>query len=155
MTVSVLKNSDGDMILHDTINGKTINIENECVESFVAAVESIANKTGFGSIMVSNEKRRGKMIDLNGMAESVLETAKMREEKGQLKSDTMSIMKHCAGEVCEAVEAYSICYRFRGKIYEEELADIITCALIAAANEGADIEAALLRVQEKNARRAE
>lgn len=99
------------------------------------------------------------MIDLNEMSRTALKTAKMREEKGQLKSDTMSIMKHCAGEVFEAVEAYSICYRFRGKIYEEEfadeLADIITCTLIAAANEGADIEAALLRVQEKNARRAE
>ena len=99
------------------------------------------------------------MIDLNGMAESALETAKMREKKGQLKSDAVSILKHCAGEVCEAVEAYSICYRFRGKIYEEqfadEVADIITCALIAAAQEDIDIEAALLRVQEKNARRAE
>lgn len=99
------------------------------------------------------------MLDLNKMARDALAVAKKREEKGQLKSDTMSILKHCAGEVCEATEAYSIMFRFRGEIYKEnfadELADVITCALIAAAKEGVDIEAALLRVQEKNARRAE
>ncbi len=94
------------------------------------------------------------MIDLNGMSRSALETAKARERKGQLKSDTMLILKHCAGEVVEATEAYGVCHRFSGEIYEEEfadeLADIITCALIAAAQEDIDIEFALKRVQKKN-----
>ncbi|MCM1221592.1 MAG: hypothetical protein NC548_44650 [Lachnospiraceae bacterium] len=104
------------------------------------------------------------MIDLNEISRSALETAKARERKGQLKSDTMSILKHCAGEVCEAVEQWGVLNNSRKNNYNhygvldrfsEELADIITCALIAAANEGVDIEAALLQVQEKNKRRAE
>ena len=99
------------------------------------------------------------MIDLNELAQDALAVAKKREKKGQLKSDTMSILKHCAGEVCEATEAFFHWKYFKGKknknCLTEELADVITCALIAAAKEGVDIEAALLRVQEKNARRAE
>ena len=103
------------------------------------------------------------MIDLNNMAREALETAKKRERKGQLKSDTMSILKHCAGEVVEAAMSYTMCLESQGECeYESlqrdfayELADVITCALIAAAEEDVDIEAALLRVQEKNARRAE
>ncbi len=104
------------------------------------------------------------MIDLNKAARYALKTAKEREKKGQLKSDTMSILKHCAGEVCEAGAAYAEIGAFDENGYAidtdvidfaNELADIITCALIAAAQEGVDIEAALLRVQEKNARRAE
>lgn len=101
------------------------------------------------------------MLDLNKMARDALETAMKREEKGQLKSDTMSILKHCAGEVLEAVDEYTRRYpkhhSYSAPLYRdefgEELADVITCALIAAAKEGVDIEAALLRVQEKNQRR--
>lgn len=102
------------------------------------------------------------MLDLKELARNALKTAMKREGKGQLKSDTMSILKHCAGEVCEAVEAYAYWETCslsevgtREDNFAEELADIITCALIAAAKESVDIEAALLRVQEKNARRAE
>lgn len=103
------------------------------------------------------------MIDLNEMSKTALETANTRERKRQLKSDTMSILKHCAGEVVEATEAYSLigAYSSIGEYigceeidFADELADIITCALIAAANEGVDIEAALLRVQDKNKRMA-
>lgn len=99
------------------------------------------------------------MIDLNELARDALKTAKKREKKGQLKSDTMSILKHCEGEACEAVEALFHWKYFKGKRNKnhlaEELADVITCALIAAAKEDVDIETALLRVQKKNARRAE
>lgn len=103
------------------------------------------------------------MIDLNKLAQDALKTATEREKKGQLKSDAMSILKHCGGEVCEAVEAYARLADSDNEIYDaplkeryaEELADVITCALIAAAKEDVDIEAALLRVQEKNAGRAE
>lgn len=87
------------------------------------------------------------MIDLNEMSRAAFKTANKREEKGQLKSDTMSILKHCAGEVVEATQAHNDCYWnccnfFREQIkkkefkmrFANELADIITCALIAAAN---------------------
>ena len=104
-----------------------------------------------------------KMIDLNELAQDALKTAKKRETKGQLMSDTFSILKHCAGEVCESVDAYSRLAGSDNEIYDailksqyaDELADVITCALIAAAREDMDIEAALFRVKEKNARRAE
>jgi len=103
------------------------------------------------------------MIDLNRMSRIALKAAKKRETKGQLKSDTFSILKHCAGEVCEATNAWTRWEEvddeaFNKKLktnFADELADIITCALIAAAREDVDIEVALLRVQEKNARRAE
>lgn len=103
------------------------------------------------------------MIELNKIAYNALKTAKEREKKGQLKSDTMSILKHCAGEVCEATDAYARWCEIDDEnvnkslktAFADEVADIITCALIAAAQEGVDIELALLRVQEKNARRAE
>lgn len=102
------------------------------------------------------------MIDLNEAAQDAPTTAKKREKKGQLKSDTMSILKRCAGEVCEASMAYTLYLEPNDEFepealkrdFADELADIIICALIAAAQEGVDIEAALLRVQEKNARRA-
>ncbi len=101
------------------------------------------------------------MIDLNEAAQDALATARKREKKGQLKSDTMSLLKHCAGEVCEASMAYTLYLELQGECepealkrdFADELADIITCALIAAAEESVDIEAALLRVQEKNALR--
>ena len=67
-------------------------------------------------------------------------------------------MKHCAGEVCEAVEAYSDYLYEDSKGHHDklaaELADIITCALIAAANEDIDIEKALKDCQQKNEARA-
>ncbi|MBD5442111.1 MAG: hypothetical protein HDR34_01690 [Treponema sp.] len=108
------------------------------------------------------------MIDLNKLARYALKTAIKREKKGQLKSDTMLILKHCAGELCEATEAFFNWIYFKRDRNKEnladELADVMTCALIAAEREGVDIEAeregvdieaALLRVQEKDARRAE
>ncbi|MCM1321600.1 MAG: hypothetical protein NC041_07000 [Bacteroides sp.] len=79
------------------------------------------------------------------------------------------MLKHCSGEVVEAMQAFTDCYwnccnffsrtddeKKEFKIrFADELADVIICALIAAEREDVDIEAALLRVQEKNAMRAE
>lgn len=103
------------------------------------------------------------MIDLNEMSRVALKIAKVREKKEQLKSDTFSILKHCAGELCEATNSLARWEVIDDEMHNkklktdfaDELADIITCALIAAAREEIDIEGALLRMQEKNARRAE
>lgn len=111
------------------------------------------------------------MIDLNKMAKDALSIALKREEKNQIKGDTISILKHCAGEVVEATEAYFLLKHLEGlndksvdfeyvkshaeTNFADELSVIITCALIAVAQEGIDIEAALRRVQEKNKRRVE
>ena len=98
------------------------------------------------------------MIDLNEHAQKAQEIAFNRWKKKDVDYHTPAILKHCAGEVCEAVEAYSdYLYEYikgRQDKLAEELADIITCALIAAANEDIDIEKALQECQQKNEARA-
>ena len=98
------------------------------------------------------------MIDLNEHAKKAQEIAFNRWKKKGVEYHTPAILKICAGEVCEAVEAYDqYLYEYiesnRNKL-AAELADIITCALIAAANEDIDIEKALQDCQEKNEARA-
>ena len=98
------------------------------------------------------------MIDLNKHAQKAQEIAFNRWRKEGVEYHTPAILKHCAGEVCEAVEACSEYYydyieSYRNKL-AAELADIITCALIAAANEDIDIEKALQECQQKNEARA-
>lgn len=98
------------------------------------------------------------MIDLNEHAQKAQEIAFNRWKKKGVEYHTPAILKHYAGEVCEAVEAYDqYLYEYiesrRNKL-AEELADIITCALIAAANEDIDIERALQDCQQKNEARA-
>ena len=92
------------------------------------------------------------MIKLNEHAKKAQTIAFNRWRKKGVEHNTPAILKHCA------VEAYS------DYLYEDskgrrdklaaELADIITCALIAAANEDIDIEKALQDCQEKNEARA-
>lgn len=98
------------------------------------------------------------MIELNEHAQKAQEIAFNRWKKKGVEYHTPAILKHCAGEVCEAVETYDqYLYEYiesrRNKL-AEELADIITCALIAAANEDIDIERALQECQQKNEARA-
>ena len=95
------------------------------------------------------------MIDLNEHAQKAQEIAFNRWKKKGVDYHTPAILKHCAGEVCEAVDAYSdYLYEGRQDKLAAELADIITCALIAAANEDIDIEKALQECQQKNEARA-
>ncbi len=107
------------------------------------------------------------MLDLNELAKQSQEIAKKRAEHG-LDADTTGCLKHCAGEVIEALDAfdewqtdlklgndYPDWYVDYKKEYAGELADIIICALIAAANSNIDIEQALKDCIEKNRKRAE
>ena len=98
------------------------------------------------------------MIDLNEYAQKAQEIAFNRWKKKDVDYHTPAILKHCAGEVCEAVEAYNqYLYEYIESNRNElaaELADIINCALIAAANEDIDIEKALQDCQQKNEARA-
>ena len=112
------------------------------------------------------------MIDLNELAKQSQEIAKKRAEHG-LGADTAACLKHCAGEVIEALDAFDkwqedlkfgavsmgvtdpdwyVDYK---EAYSGELGDIIICALIAAANANIDIEQALKICVEKNRKRAE
>ena len=94
------------------------------------------------------------MIDLNELAKESQKIAQKRAEHG-LKSDTMTCLKHCAGEVIEAVEAYKDYPPVNLYDYASELADVIICVLIAAANDNLDIEMAISEKVAKNRLRAE
>lgn len=99
------------------------------------------------------------MIELNEHAKKAQEIAILRGFKNDIKHDTPAILKHCAGEVVEATEAYNNYLHEDSKTHREELAgelaDIITCALIVATNEDIDIEKALQDCQQKNEKRAQ
>lgn len=83
-------------------------------------------------------------MNLNEASQKALEIA---EERG-IHENTMEALKHCAGEVLEAVESYT---RFVYSPKEEqdnfadELADIIICVLSVSAFENIDIEQAISR----------
>lgn len=98
------------------------------------------------------------MINLNEHAKKAQEIAFNRWYKNDVAYNTPAILKHCACEVCEAVEAYNKCFYADSKAHRDELAaelaDIITCALIAAANEEINIEKALQECLLKNEARA-
>lgn len=94
------------------------------------------------------------MLKLNDLAKQSLLLAKQRG----MQTDVLSALKHCGGEVVEAAEAFTK-YNMLGekKDYDSlslELADIIICALSASAEEKIDIEQALNKAMQKNARRA-
>ena len=82
--------------------------------------------------------------------------------RGQYKNngrDVIDALKHCAGEVLEANEAYNDWTFLEAdetlkEHFENELADIIVCVLSICGQEGINIEKALERVFEKNERRA-
>ena len=98
------------------------------------------------------------MLNLNDLAEQSLTIAKQRG----LNTDTISTLKHCAGEVVEATEAFTVVQtsgdffraQERKELFASELADIIICVLTASAKEGIDIEKAVNEAMQKNAKRA-
>ena len=100
------------------------------------------------------------MIDLNKLSTDAYIIAKKRELNGaKIKADTISMLKHCAGEVMEATEAYcDFVYEMTDEYeekFQDEVADIMTCCFIISGYMNFDIELALNRVMEKNRLRAE
>lgn len=103
------------------------------------------------------------MIDLNFISKIAFEYSKAREKNGSVeKGSTLNLLKHCAMEVVEATDAYTILCKSaiddefkQRKDFSSELADVIMCILIIAAQENLDIEEALKDCLEKNRKRAE
>ena len=92
-------------------------------------------------------------MDLNKASFRACEIAKKRG----LKETAFDILKHCAGEVLEANEAYNN-WSFIDKdnlkqAFEDELADVIMCILSLCGAENIDIEKALERCFIKNEQR--
>ena len=100
------------------------------------------------------------MIDLNQLSTDAYIIAKKRELNGaKIKADTISMLKHCTGEVMEATEAYcDLVYEMTDEYeekFQDEVADIMVCCLIISGYMNFDIELALNRVMKKNRLRAE
>ena len=93
------------------------------------------------------------MLDLNNIARQSLKIAEHRK----LETDALSTLKHCAGEILEAVESYT---RFvyspneEKDTFPDEMADVIMCILTLSSKENIDIEQAILNCLEKNRKRA-
>ena len=83
-------------------------------------------------------------MNLNEASQKAYEIARKRG----INETTFEALKHCAGEVLEAVESYT---RFVYSPKEEadnfcdELADIVICVLSISAKENIDIEKAIAR----------
>lgn len=100
---------------------------------------------------------QNQVTGLNKMAARAYEISKLRHQ------DPVLVFKHMAGEVLEAQEArlQYLAHIWRGEDiaayeqeYADELADVIICALSAAARSELDIEAALERKMMRNEQRA-
>lgn len=93
------------------------------------------------------------MIDLNKLSKdnlSVSETRVKNGDFGKRQNSVTELLKYCAGEVVEAMEAYN---SFSKSEFTSELADVITCILIIAAKENINIEVALKDCNKKNKKR--
>lgn len=94
-------------------------------------------------------------MNLNEAAENAYKSALQRQHNGA-DVKVAEILKHCAGEVIEAQEAFILWkYDAHDPVkYAEELADVIICALIAAGRDEIDIEKAVNEKMQINAQRA-
>ncbi|MCM1321610.1 MAG: hypothetical protein NC041_07050 [Bacteroides sp.] len=102
------------------------------------------------------------MIDLNELAYKAYSVSCVRAQKDGVGVQALNLLKHCATEVVEAMNAYDA-YEFeentekREILYKDfagELADIITCVLIIGAKEPViNMEKALQQCLEKNKKR--
>lgn len=93
------------------------------------------------------------MIDLNNISSQSLKIAEFRKQE----TDALSCLKHCAGEIMEAVESYTkfvFSPNEEKDSFPDELADVIMCILTLSAKENINIEQAILNCLEKNRKRA-
>lgn len=100
------------------------------------------------------------MLDLNELSKMAYEnTCKRAEYEPEIKTGTIETLKHCAGEVVEATEAFIGYDNHKTGINKTclagELADIICCVLTICGKESIDIEYALTMCMTKNTNRAE
>lgn len=112
--------------------------------------------------LVEEPKVEVKPLSLNEIAKLSYENAKKRENNGgHISTETRAMLKHCATEVVEAVEAYTnwswdLTHQAECKdSFASELADIICCCTIIAESELIDLDKAVADCLEKNRKRAE
>lgn len=107
------------------------------------------------------------MINLSKLSTVALDIAKARKVDDVDKpGGTVRLLKHCAGEVVEAADAYREYVNTLECVEDEdermlvsvrpfamELADVVMCCLVMAELNGVDMELALLECLKKNKRR--
>lgn len=97
-------------------------------------------------------------MNLNAVAQELHELSIKRAENGaHLDNTNIGLLKHCAGEVIEATNAYTrwkysdlTDIDFEREAVIDELADVIACILILCAAENIDVEKALTLCIAKN-----
>ena len=99
-------------------------------------------------------------MDLNEVSLWAFEISKKRNQYKGDGNDTIRALKHCAGEVVEAVGAYDDWSLLDSPIdrkqdFADELADVIICILSISGSEKIDIEQAISRKMLINEGRAE
>lgn len=96
------------------------------------------------------------MIDLNGMAERMMDVAKIREKNNPLanSTDTIDMIKHLAEEVVEVAMAYSDMDNSGTNPFKSELGDVMCMAMLICERWSFDIEELLNKTLEKNIERA-
>ena len=91
-------------------------------------------------------------MDLKKASEKAHEIA----QKRGLNENTIQALKHCAGELLEAVVAYTR-FGYSGReeadTFPEEIADVVMCIFSICGAENIDLEKALNSVFEKNIER--
>lgn len=98
-------------------------------------------------------------MDLIKASGKAYEIAKKRGQYEGDGKDVIRALKHCAGEIIEANEAYNnwtFCdiEAVLKQQFEDEIADIVMCCLSICGAERINLEKALERVFEKNEKRA-
>ena len=121
--------------------------------SFILAFNYNFNRYKYG--LENQREGEEEMINLITASCRAYDLAKRRG----IKETTFEALKHCAGEILEANEAYNnwtFCETSDSlkEHFEDELADVIMCCLSICGAEGINIEKALDRVFIKNEKRA-
>ena len=96
------------------------------------------------------------MIDLNGMAERMMEVARLREKNNPLanSTNTVDMIKHLAEEVVEVGMAYCDMGNNGTNSLKSELGDVLCMAMLICEQWSFDIEELLNDTLEKNIARA-
>ena len=96
------------------------------------------------------------MIDLNGIAERMMEVARLREKNNPLanSTNTVDMIKHLAEEVVEVGMAYTDMSNNGTNPLKGELGDVLCMTMLICEQWSFDIEELLNDTLEKNIARA-
>lgn len=102
----------------------------------------------------TKEERIEMLVDLNSLASYCHKIAHRRAmNESDCSIDSLELLKHCAGEVIEATEAFANKDKKPAE-FAGELCDVITCCMILLDKHCFDVTNCLYNTISKNAKRA-